>query len=86
MRNILNENFTNGWYAERGLELQNLVKSDVQNDPNTPYNYNDFIANLNTDVNTGGGGPGGPRRESSISTQGTSNNTHTTSIRRCNRL
>ena len=59
MRTILNENFTNGWYAERGLELQNLVKSDVQNDPNTPYNYNDFIANLNTDVNTGGGGPGG---------------------------
>jgi len=59
MRTILNENFTNDWYSERGLELQNLIKSDVQTDPTTPYNYNDFIANLNEDVNVGGGGPGG---------------------------
>ena len=59
MRTILNENFANGWYSERGLELQNLIKSEVQNDPTTPYNYDDFIANLNEDVNVGGGGPGG---------------------------
>jgi spore coat protein CotH len=59
MRTILNENFTNDWYAERGLELQNLIKADVQADPNTPYNYDDFIANLNNDVDVGGGGPGG---------------------------
>ena len=59
MRTILNENFANDWYSERGLELQNLIKSDVQADPTTPYNYDDFIANLDEDVNVGGGGPGG---------------------------
>ena len=59
MRTILNENFANDWYADRGLELHDLIKSDVQSDPNTPYNYDDFIANLNNSVNTGGGGPGG---------------------------
>lgn len=59
MRTILNENFANDWYSERGLELQNLIKSDVQTDPTTPYNYDDFIANLDEDVNVGGGGPGG---------------------------
>ena len=59
IRTILNENFANDWYAERGLELQNLIKADVQADPNTPYNYDDFIANLNNNVDVGGGGPGG---------------------------
>ena len=53
---IVNENFVNNWYAERGLELQNQIKADVQVNPNTPYDYNDFIANLNNDVNVGGGG------------------------------
>ena len=59
MRTILHENFTNNWYAERGLQLQNLIKNDVQADPNKFYNYDDFISNLNNDVNIGGGGPGG---------------------------
>ena len=59
MRTIVNENFANDWYAERGLQLQNLIKEDVQADPNTPYNYDDFISNLNNDVQVGGGGPGG---------------------------
>ena len=58
MRTIINENFANGWYAERGLELQNLIKSSVQTDPNAIFSYTDFIANLNDDV-TVAGGPGG---------------------------
>ena len=58
MRTIMNENFANGWYAERGLELQNLIKSSVQTDPNAIFSYTDFIANLNDDV-TVAGGPGG---------------------------
>jgi hypothetical protein len=58
MRTIINENFANGWYSERGLELQNLIKSSVQTDPNAIYSYSDFIANLNDDV-TVAGGPGG---------------------------
>ncbi len=57
MRTIINENFANGWYIERGLELQNLIKSSVQTDPNAIYSYSDFIANLNDDV-TIEGGPG----------------------------
>ena len=59
MRTILNENFVNDWYSERGLELQNLIKADVQTDLNSAYSYDDFIANLNNNVNVGGGGPGG---------------------------
>jgi len=58
MRTIINENFANGWYAERGLELQNLIKSSVQTDPNSIFSYTDFITNLNDDVNVAGG-PGG---------------------------
>lgn len=58
MRTIINENFANGWYSERGVELQNLIKSSVQTDPNAIYSYSDFIANLNDDV-TIDGGPGG---------------------------
>lgn len=59
MRTILEENFANELYTERALALQNLIKSDVELDPTTPYNYIDFIANRTTDVNVGLGGPGG---------------------------
>jgi hypothetical protein len=59
MRTIINENFANGWYAERGLELQNLIKSSVQTDPNAIFSYTDFIANLNDDVTVAGGPVGG---------------------------
>jgi len=61
MRTILNENFANNWYADRGLVLQNLIKSSVQTDPNAIFSYSDFISNLNNDV-TVAGGPGGGQK------------------------
>lgn len=62
MRTIMSENFSNAWYTERGLELQNLIKTSVQTDPNAIYSYTDFISNLNDDVSVGGGGPGGGQK------------------------
>lgn len=52
VKTILQENFSNGLYSQRALELQNLIKSDVESDPNALYNYTDFIDNLNTSVNS----------------------------------
>ena len=58
VKTILNENFTNDWYSNRGLELQNIISQDVQSDPNSFYSHADFISNLNNSVQSGGG-PGG---------------------------
>lgn len=58
VKTILNENFTNDWYSNRGLELQNIISLDVQSDPNSFYSHADFISNLNNSVQSGGG-PGG---------------------------
>jgi hypothetical protein len=57
LKTILNENFVNDWYSSRALELQSLIASDVQSDPNSFYDYNDFISNLNNTIQ--GVGPGG---------------------------
>jgi hypothetical protein len=59
MRTMLTENFSNGWYATRGAELQAICGPYVQNDPNFFYTYANFLANLNNAVTGGGGGPGG---------------------------
>lgn len=59
MRTIVTENFSNNWYKDRALELQNLINDAAQSDQNSFYSYNNFIDNLNSDVNVGGGGPGG---------------------------
>lgn len=59
MRTMIEENFSNGWYATRGAELQAICGPYVQNDPNYFYTYAQFQANLNNAVTGGGGGPGG---------------------------
>ncbi len=58
MRTMLEENFSNGWYATRAAELQDICGPSVQADPNYFYTYAQFQSNLNYAV-TGGGGPGG---------------------------
>lgn len=58
-KTILKENFENGSYFETGQSLQDLVKQAVQADDNKFFTYNNFIDNLTSDVNSGGGGPGG---------------------------
>ncbi len=57
-KTILEENFANGWYETRGSELQDLIASSVQSDPNALYSYSQFVNNLTSTV-SGSGGPGG---------------------------
>ena len=50
MRTIVEEHFSNQDYLSRAQYLQTLISSDVQNDPNKFYTYNDFLDNLNNQV------------------------------------
>lgn len=60
IKTILTENFQNGHYATTAQLLQDVATESVQNDPNAFFTYNQFITNLNNDINSGGG-PGGIR-------------------------
>ncbi len=53
MKTILKENFANGSYKTRALEIQNIIDSDVQTDPNKFYTYNDFLTNIYNSVGIG---------------------------------
>lgn len=55
MKTMLKENFENGSYYTTAQNLQSLIDSSVQADVNKFYTYNNFISNLTTDVNSGGG-------------------------------
>ncbi len=57
-KTILTENFSNGTYQTTGKTLQTLIDASVQADPNKFYTYANFLANLSSDV-TSGGGPRG---------------------------
>jgi len=59
IRTMIEENFSNNWYATRAAELQSICGPSVQNDPNFFYTYANFQANLNNQVGGGSGGPGG---------------------------
>jgi hypothetical protein len=54
MKTMLEENFINGWYLTRALEIQDIIDADVQADPNKFFTYSDFINNI---YNSIGGGP-----------------------------
>jgi hypothetical protein len=54
VKTILEENFADGSYETRALEIQNIIDTDVQADPNKFYTYNEFLTNINNSV---GGGP-----------------------------
>lgn len=62
MKTIMEENFSNGLYESRALEMQDIISADVQADPNKFYTYNDFTGNINSSV----GGGGGPHPSSQI--------------------
>ena len=57
-KTILLENFDNETYFETGQALQDLIDDAVQADDNKFFTYNNFVDNLTSDIN-GGGGPGG---------------------------
>lgn len=48
IRTIINENFKNNFYYNRGKELQNIIDESVQNDPNKFYSYANFLKNMDT--------------------------------------
>ncbi len=54
MEMILEENFTNGWYAERSKELQRIIEKAVQEDSNKLYSFEAFKNNLSTTESVGG--------------------------------
>ena len=53
MKTILEENFINGLYETRALEIQSIIDPYVQADPNKLYTYSDFLSNV---YNSVGGG------------------------------
>ncbi|PHI20869.1 hypothetical protein CEQ90_05755 [Lewinellaceae bacterium SD302] len=58
LKTMVEENFANGQYEETGMELQTVIAAAVQADINKFFSYNNFLNNLTSDVNSGGG-PGG---------------------------
>ncbi len=50
MKTMLEENFLNGWYLNRALELQDIVDAHVQADPNLYTSYGAFLDNINNTV------------------------------------
>lgn len=46
MKTMLEENFLNGWYHARALELQDIIDADVQADPNLYTSYGAFLGNI----------------------------------------
>jgi hypothetical protein len=58
-KTILEENFDNGSYVSTAQTFQTLIDADVQADPNKFFTYANFISNLNSDINSGGGPQGG---------------------------
>jgi hypothetical protein len=50
MITLMEENINNNWYMERAAELQEIIAKTVQNDPNQFYSYNEFLSNLDQQV------------------------------------
>ncbi len=50
MRTIINENFRNNEYYVRGKQIQAVIDSFVQIDPNKFYSYSNFVKNIDTIV------------------------------------
>ena len=50
MRTILNEQFANNNYSTRSSQLQQLIDTDVNTDPNTFYSYTEFTSNMSSSV------------------------------------
>lgn len=53
MKTMIAEVFSNNWYRQRALEIQDIIDSYVQADPNKFYSYNDFLNNITRSVGTG---------------------------------
>ena len=56
MRTIIEEIFQTDWYEIRAHELQAIIDTEYQSDPNTFYTYSQFLQNIDSSVS--GAGPG----------------------------
>lgn len=54
LKTIINENFSEGQYETRAIEIQDIISSDVEDDENKFYSDADFINNIDNSI---GGGP-----------------------------
>lgn len=59
MKTIIDEYFSTGQYRTRALEIQDIIDSEIQNDPNFGYSYSQFKENIDNSISGGVG----PRRE-----------------------
>jgi len=50
MKTITEENLTNGAYYMRALELQAIIDTEVQAEPNPIYSYANFISNIDNTI------------------------------------
>jgi spore coat protein CotH len=58
MKTIIKDYFTNGLFRARALELQEFIDTEVQNDQNKFYTYNNFLGNVDAAVSISGDRPG----------------------------
>jgi spore coat protein CotH len=64
MKTIISDYFDNDLYRTRAFEIQDIIDTDVQADPNKFYTYDNFTNNV--DYSVGGEGPPGPNSRSII--------------------
>jgi len=50
MRTAINQLFLNGWFEQRGMDLQSLIDAEVMSDNNSFYTHSDFVSNFNNTV------------------------------------
>ena len=50
VKTIVEENISNNWYYTRGQELQAIIATEVQTEPNAIYSYANFVSNLDNQV------------------------------------
>jgi hypothetical protein len=58
LRTMTQENFADQGYADRAIQIQNVIDAAVLADTKKFYSYQNFHDNVHTTI-TGGGGPGG---------------------------
>jgi len=50
VKTIVDENLSNNWYYTRAQELQAIIDTEVQTEPNPVYTYANFISNLDNTI------------------------------------
>ena len=50
VKTIVEENLSNNWYYTRAQELQAIIDTEVQTEPNPVYTYANFISNLDNTI------------------------------------